>query len=179
MRSLPEWDAAGFGAGPGTADMLLGGEQPGDQEEQQGQPFVGPAGMELNRVLEDLRIPRDLLYVTNAVKNFKFTERGKRRLHETPRMGGINACRPWLAAEIAAVKPKVVVCLGANAAKSLLGGSFSVLRDHGKAIASPFADVVYATIHPSAILRAPDSEQRKELHEMLSKNLAQAWRAAT
>ena len=139
---------------PRKVALMLVGEQPGDQEEQQGLPFVGPAGAVLDEVLEELRIPREALYVTNAVKHFKFVERGKRRLHETPRMSEVSACRPWLVAEIEAVKPRVVLCLGANASKSLLGSGFGLLRDHGKRIASPFAENVYATVHPSAVLRS-------------------------
>ncbi len=110
------------GRGPVKARLMLVGEQPGDQEDKQGEPFVGPAGKVLDRALEDVGIPRAAVYVTNAVKHFKFEERGKIRLHKTPRMSEINACRPWLAAEIEAVNPKVVVCLGASASKSLLGG---------------------------------------------------------
>jgi len=166
------------GNGPAKATLMLVGEQPGDQEEQQGLPFVGPAGAELSRILEDLHIPRAAIFLTNAVKHFKFVQRGKRRLHESPRMGEINACRPWLQAEIEIVEPKVVVCLGANASKSLLGSSFALMQNHGKRLSTPFAEEVYATIHPSAVLRAPDSERRQELRELLAQDLHRAWVAA-
>jgi DNA polymerase len=113
--------------------------------------------------------------LTNAVKHFKFVQRGKLRMHDTPRLGQVTACRPWLAAEIAVVQPKVLLCLGANASKSVLGSGFSLLKDHGKRIASTFCDRVYATIHPSAVLRAPDEERRRQLHGWLRTDLERAW----
>jgi uracil-DNA glycosylase family protein len=163
------------GQGPAKAQLMLVGEQPGDQEELQGSPFVGPAGAELDRILEELQIPRAALFLTNAVKHFKFVVRGKRRLHESPRIGEVSACRPWLLSEIEIVQPKAVVCLGASASKSLLGSGFALLRDHGKRLATPWAENVFATVHPSAILRAPDAERRRELHAMLSTDLQRAW----
>jgi uracil-DNA glycosylase family protein len=164
------------GRGAGKAALMLVGEQPGDQEDKQGEPFVGPAGGVLDRMLEELRIPRAEVFVTNAVKHFKFVQRGKLRLHQNPRMSEIGACRPWLLAEIAAVKPKVVLCLGASASKSLLGGTFSLMKDHGKLIASPYMDKVMATIHPSAILRARDEESRQQMKHFLAEDLALAWK---
>lgn len=155
---------------------MLVGEQPGDQEDQRGEPFVGPAGGVLDVILDDLRIPREAIYVTNAVKHFKFIQRGKVRLHQNPRMSEIMACRPWLLAEIEAVKPKLVLCLGASSSKSLFGGTFALMRDHGKLLSTPHMDKVMATIHPSAVLRARDDESRSQLRQFLSDDLALAWR---
>ena len=166
------------GVGPADAALMLVGEQPGDQEDLQGRPFVGPAGAVLDRMLDDLRIPRSALYVTNAVKHFKFVQRGKLRLHQNPRMSEIMACRPWLLAEIEAVKPKVVLCLGASASKSLLGGTFGLMKDHGKMLTTPFAERVMATIHPSAVLRARDEPSRKQMQQFLAEDLSSAWQAA-
>ena len=166
------------GRGPSHATLMLVGEQPGDQEDRQGEPFVGPAGAVLDRVLEELRIPRASLFVTNAVKHFKFVQRGKLRLHQNPRMSEIIACRPWLLAEIDAVRPKVVLCLGASASKSLLGGTFALMKDHGKLIHTPYAEKVYATIHPSAVLRARDEENRHQLQRFLTEDLSRAWHDA-
>ena len=167
------------GRGPSTTPLMLVGEQPGDQEDKQGLPFVGPAGAVLDEVLEDLRIPRAELYVTNAVKHFKFVQRGKLRLHQNPRMSEIMACRPWLLAEIESVKPRVVLCLGASASKSLLGGTFALMRDHGKLMSTPFAEKVIATIHPSAVLRGRDEANRNQLRAFLTEDLGRAWRTAT
>ena len=166
------------GRGPAVSPLMLVGEQPGDQEDKQGQPFVGPAGAVLDRVLDDLRIPREALYITNAVKHFKFVQRGKLRLHQNPRMSEIMACRPWLLAEIESVRPKVVLCLGASASKSLLGGTFALMKDHGKLLHTPFADKVFATIHPSAVLRGRDEANREQLRSFLSEDLGKAWREA-
>ncbi len=166
------------GRGPATASLMLVGEQPGDQEDKQGEPFVGPAGAELDRILNDLRIPREAVYVTNAVKHFKFVQRGKLRLHQSPRMSEITACRPWLLAEIDTIRPKVVLCLGASASKALLGGTFALMRDHGKEMSTPYADRVFATIHPSAVLRARDEPSRLQLRSFLTDDLAKAWHAA-
>ena len=165
------------GRGPSRAALMLVGEQPGDQEDRQGEPFVGPAGAVLDQVLEDLRIPRSALFITNAVKHFKFVQRGKLRLHQNPRMSEIVACRPWLLAEIDAVRPKVVLCLGASASKSLLGGTFALMKDHGKLIQTPYAEMVYATIHPSAVLRARDEPNRQQLRAFLTEDLSRAWQA--
>ena len=165
------------GRGPQQARLMLVGEQPGDQEDKQGEPFVGPAGAVLDRALQDLRIPRGEVYVTNAVKHFKFVQRGKLRLHQSPRMSEINACRPWLVAEIDAVRPRVVLCLGASASKSLLGSSFALMREHGKEHATTYAARVFATIHPSAVLRARDEPSRLQLKTFLEDDMAKAWAA--
>jgi DNA polymerase len=147
------------------------GEQPGDQEDQQGQPFIGPAGALLDKALEAAGIPRADVYVTNAVKHFKWEPRGKRRIHKKPRWSEIKACRPWLDAELRAVKPSVVVCLGSTAAQSVFGSSFKLMQQRGRALSSAIAEHVVATLHPSAVLRAPDSEGRREAFEMLVKDL--------
>jgi uracil-DNA glycosylase len=149
-----------FGAGPKRATMMLVGEQPGDKEDLEGEPFVGPAGAMLTRALEEAGIDPATVYVTNAVKHFSWEPRGKRRIHKKPRASEIRACRPWLEAEIESVRPRVIVALGATAAQSLLGTGFKLTAQRGQAIASPLAHAVVATIHPSAILRAPDSESR-------------------
>ena len=166
------------GRGAPKAALMLVGEQPGDQEDRQGEPFVGPAGGVLDRILEELQIPRSAVFVTNAVKHFKFVQRGKLRLHQNPRMSEITACRPWLLAEIDAIKPKVVLCLGASASKSLLGGTFALMKDHGKVLSSPYAEKIVATIHPSAVLRARDEESRAQLRQFLAEDLAMAWRTS-
>lgn len=149
-----------FGEGPVTAGLMLVGETPGDQEDKQGHPFVGPAGKLLDRCLEEAGIARDAAYVTNAVKHFKWEPRGKRRLHKKPNALEIAACRPWLEAEIALVKPRVLVLLGATAAQTLLGSTFRITRERGKPIRSKLAQHVFATVHPSALLRAPDDATR-------------------
>jgi DNA polymerase len=161
-----------FGAGPRTAHVVFVGEQPGDQEDRQGQPFVGPAGSLLDRALERAGIPRDQVYVTNAVKHFKWEPRGKRRIHKKPRASEVRACRPWLEAELRAIHPVVVVCLGATAAQSVLGASFKLMQQRGKVVSSTLAPRVVATIHPSAVLRAPDSAGREAAFEMLVADLA-------
>ncbi len=172
----------GVGPSPATAHkpaaLMLVGEQPGDQEDLQGLPFVGPAGRILDKVLAELQIDRSAVYVTNAVKHFKFIQRGKLRLHQNPRMSEISACRPWLLAEIDAVRPKVVLCLGASASKSLLGGTFALMRDHGKILSTPYANQVVATIHPSAVLRARDPQTGEQLYNFLRDDLALAFHAA-
>ena len=173
-----------FGAGPNKARVVFVGEQPGDQEDRQGAPFVGPAGAMLDKALEDAGIPRSEVYVTNAVKHFKWEPRGKRRIHKKPRVSEIKACRPWLEAELRAVKPQVLVCLGATAAQSVLGPQFKLMQNRGKVIetrgpeglALPVRHVV-ATIHPSAVLRAPDSEGRRAAYESLVADLKVVARA--
>jgi len=145
-----------FGAGAREAAVMLVGEQPGDQEDQQGAPFVGPAGRLLDDALERAGIDRSAAYVTNVVKHFKWQPRGKRRIHQKPNWAEMTACRPWLEAEIAAVGPRVLVALGATAAQSLLGRQFRVTKQRGEPVDSPLAEIVLATIHPSAILRAED-----------------------
>ena len=150
-----------FGEGPRKAEMMMVGEQPGDAEDLAGQPFVGPAGRLLDTALEEAGIDRALVYVTNVVKHFKWEPRGKRRIHAKPNAAEISACRPWLETEIALVKPRVLVCLGATAAQALLGKSFKVSRQRGDLVPSSLAPVVTATVHPSSILRAPDDEARR------------------
>lgn len=152
-----------FGEGPSKAAIMFVGEQPGDQEDLAGHPFVGPAGNLLNRALEEAGIDRDRVYVTNVVKHFKWSaaERGKRRIHKKPRYSEIHACRPWLDGELLAVKPQILVCLGATAAQSLLGKDFSVTRQRGQLVQSELAPNVMATVHPSSILRAPDKDSRQ------------------
>jgi uracil-DNA glycosylase family protein len=152
-----------FGEGNSKAIIMLIGEQPGDQEDRVGEPFVGPAGKLLDEALADAGIDRTQVYVTNVVKHFKWTpsDRGKRRIHKKPRSSEIQACRPWLTAELSSVKPRVLVCLGATAAQSLLGKEFSVTRQHGKLVESDLAPYAIATVHPSSILRAPDAESRR------------------
>jgi len=148
-----------FGEGPADARLMLVGETPGDQEDRQGRPFVGPAGKLLDRCLETVGIKRDKAYVSGVVKHFKWTPRGKRRIHSKPNAKEIRACEPWLMAEIAAVKPYVLVCLGATAAQTLLGADFRVTRRRGDFVPSNLAPRVLATVHPSALLRA-DPEAR-------------------
>ena len=171
-----------FGDGPQRASMLMVGEQPGDQEDRKGEPFVGPAGGLLDRLLEDAGIERSGVYMTNAVKHFKFTrpERGKQRLHKKPARSEVVACRPWLVAEINAVQAPVVVCLGATAAQSLLGSSFKVSQRRGEPLPLDGDEfdhpaTVLATTHPSAILRARD-EDRREAYAALRDDLAEAAR---
>jgi uracil-DNA glycosylase len=147
-----------FGEGRRESELMLVGEQPGDQEDLQGKPFVGPAGRMLDRALEEAGIDRTRVYVTNVVKHFKWQPRGKRRLHQKPNGAEMAACRPWLDAELEVVKPRILVCLGATAAQALLGRDFRVTRQRGELIDSPLAEHVTATIHPSAILRAEDRE---------------------
>lgn len=154
-----------FGAGAAHAKVIFVGEQPGDQEDIQGKPFVGPAGKLLDSALAEAGIDRNEIYITNAVKHFKWKPRGKRRIHKKPNAAEIAACRPWLEAEIQVLKPQVVVCLGATAAQSLLGREFRVTQHRGELLESAFATHVMATIHPSAILRAPDEKTRNEQKE--------------
>jgi uracil-DNA glycosylase family protein len=150
-----------FGEGGGAAPkVMFVGEQPGDQEDLTGKPFVGPAGKLLDKALLEAGIDRRKVYVTNAVKHFKWEPRGKRRIHKKPNATEIAACRRWLDAEIALFRPKVIVCLGATAAQALMGKDFRVTKHRGERLESPRAPVVMATIHPSSILRAPDEETR-------------------
>ena len=149
-----------FGEGLETARAIFVGEQPGDSEDRAGRPFVGPAGKLLDRALEEAGIDRRVVYVTNVVKHFKWEPRGKRRIHAKPNGAEIAACRPWLETEIALLKPRVLVCLGATAAQALLGSAFKVTRQRGTFVPSPLAPRVTATVHPSSILRAPDDETR-------------------
>jgi uracil-DNA glycosylase family protein len=148
-----------FGEGTKNAEVMFVGEQPGDQEDLQGKPFVGPAGQLLDRALEEAGIDRSQVYVTNVVKHFKWTGRGKRRIHQKPNWSEIAACRPWLEAELDVVQPRVLVCLGATAAQALLGREFRVSRQRGVPVESDLAEHVVATVHPSSILRADDRER--------------------
>src|SRR5436190_20750427 len=150
-----------FGEGPRKAALMLIGEQPGDAEDLSGHPFVGPAGRLLDRALADAGIDRGAVYLTNGVKHFKFEPRGKRRIHQKPNSAEIGACRPWLETEIALVKPRVLVCLGATAAQALLGRGFKVTTGRGSFVPSALAPRVMATVHPSSILRAPDEDSRR------------------
>jgi uracil-DNA glycosylase family protein len=162
-RACPLWQTGTqtvFGEGPAAAEVMLVGEQPGDQEDTQGRPFVGPAGRVLDEALELARVDRERAYLTNAVKHFKWEARGKRRIHAKPTWSEQMACKPWLDAELAVVRPRVLVCLGATAAQSLLGKQFRVTKERGRWLESDLAEYVTATIHPSAILRQRDTELR-------------------
>lgn len=150
-----------FGEGPRAAKVLFVGEQPGNEEDLSGKPFVGPAGRLLDRALEEAGIDRSLVYVTNVVKHFKWEPRGKRRIHKKPNALEIAACRPWLEAEVALVRPDVLVCLGSTAAQAVLGRNFKVTRQRGEWFTTPLAEHVIATVHPSSLLRAPDDETRR------------------
>ena len=169
-----------FGEGPRNASIAMIGEEPGNDEDIKGHPFVGPAGKLLDRALVDAGIARHDVYVTNAVKHFKFEQRGKRRLHKKPRASEVQACRPWLEAELRLIKPDVIVCLGATAAQAMMGPAFRLTRERGNFFELPSGGYLTATVHPSAILRAPDEEQRhaeyrefvhdlKLVHERLNK----------
>jgi DNA polymerase len=160
-----------FGEGRKASRVMLVGEQPGDKEDRAGEPFVGPAGRELDRALEAAGIDRADAYVTNVVKHFKFEERGRRRIHQTPKRFEIDACRPWLEEELKVVKPEALVLLGATAAKALLGSSFRVTQHRGELLDSELAPIVAATIHPSAILRGPDEASRAEEREAFAEDL--------
>src|SRR5215210_2508087 len=174
-RACDLWENATqtvFGEGPGRARVLLVGEQPGDREDTEGHPFVGPAGRLLDSALSAAGIRRDDVYITNAVKHFRWEARGKRRIHKKPSMEQVNACRPWLEAEIDLVGPEVVVCLGATAAQALLGRDFRVSRQRGEFVpmAGGLGDpsevagpLITATVHPSSILRAPDASREEEM----------------
>jgi len=152
-----------FGAGTSSAKLMLVGEQPGDREDREGKPFVGPAGRLLDQALEDAGIDRKTAYVTNVVKHFKWTPRGKRRIHAKPNWSEIGACRPWLEAELDVVKPDVLVALGATAAQALFGRDFRVTKQRGQPVETELAPRALATIHPSAILRADEADREAEL----------------
>lgn len=157
-----------FGDGSARAEVMFVGEQPGDQEDLKGEPFVGPAGKLLDRALEEAGIDRRKTYVTNVVKHFKWMPKGKRRIHKKPNREEITACRPWLEAEIALVKPKVVVCLGATAAQALLGPAFRVTKERGKFIEWDLDPMVTSTVHPSSILRADDERRASEFAALVA-----------
>jgi len=160
-----------FGKGPTDARVVMVGEQPGDQEDRQGAPFVGPAGEVFDRALAEVGIARDRLYVTNAVKHFKFVRRGPRRIHQTPGAADLAACRPWIEAELGLVRPEILVCLGATASRALLGPAFRLMRDRGRWVDSPWARRTIATLHPSAVLRGEDEAAQGRLYAMLRDDL--------
>ena len=153
------------------------GEQPGDREDRAGRPFVGPAGRELDKALEGVGIARDDVYITNVVKHFKFEERGRRRIHQTPKRFEIDACRPWLDEELRAIQPQALILLGATAAKALLGSSFRLTKHRGELLESELAPIVTATVHPSAILRAPDDASRHAERRAFTDDLGVVARA--
>src|SRR5262249_46558381 len=154
-----------FGEGPARAEIMMVGEQPGDVEDRQGQPFVGPAGRILDQLMEEVGIPRQKVYVTNAVKHFKWTPRGKRRLHGKPNSREIFACRPWLEAELEAIKPELLVLLGATAAQSLMGTQFRITKQRGQPMETEWSPWTMATYHPSALLRSLDLPGSQEMHD--------------
>ncbi len=163
-----------FGRGPSSARAVLVGEAPGDQEDLKGAPFVGPAGEVLDRALVEAGIAREQVYVTNAVKHFKFVRTAKRRIHQTPNSAETEACRPWLAAELALISPRVLVCLGATASKALLGSGFRLMKERGRFLDSPLAPKVLATFHPSAVLRAEDEAGKSRVYGALVTDLTLA-----
>ena len=165
-----------FGEGSRGAELILVGEQPGDQEDRAGHPFVGPAGQLLDRALEEAGIDRKLAYVTNAVKHFKWEPRGKRRLHKKPSSRDIAACRPWLVAEMHAIQPQVLVLLGSTAAQSVLGPQARVLRDRGQVVTSEYCEQTMVTVHPSSLLRAPDEESRRRNYAEFVRDLKKVAR---
>ena len=167
-----------IGEGHRSARILLIGEQPGDQEDRQGQPFVGPAGAMLDQALEQAGLTRADVFLTNAVKHFKWEPRGKRRIHKKPRVSEMRACRPWLDAELRIVKPQVIVCLGAVAAQAVFGSEFKLMQQRGKVLASLVSPKTVATIHPAAVLRAPDEQARREAFAALVRDLGTARKAS-
>jgi uracil-DNA glycosylase family protein len=160
-----------LGEGPVSARIMFVGEQPGDREDLAGRPFVGPAGALLDRALADAAIERADVYITNAVKHFKFEERGKRRIHKKPSATEVAACKPWLEAELVIVQPRLIVCLGASAAHSVIGPHHRLLDERGRFFPHPSAEAVTATVHPSAILRSPDAAQRQLDYSAFVKDL--------
>jgi uracil-DNA glycosylase family protein len=166
-----------FGEGSKGATLMLLGEQPGDQEDLVGKPFVGPAGKILDRALEDAGIDRTKVYVTNTVKHFKWEPRGKRRIHKKPNSREIAACRPWLEAELRVVRPDLLVCMGATAAQAVFGPKFRVTRERGKVLESELASKVVATVHPSSLLRQPDEESREREYKLFVADLRTALKA--
>ncbi len=173
-HGCPLWQDATqtvFGAGPPDAALMLVGEQPGDREDREGEPFVGPAGGVLARALEAAGIEAGEVYLTNAVKHFKWRPQGKRRLHQTPRVGEVEACRPWLEAEAAAVSPRALLALGATAGRAVFGPSARVTRDRGRLLETPLAPAAALTMHPSAVLRLRNHEEREEALAELAADL--------
>ncbi|HVL81995.1 MAG TPA: UdgX family uracil-DNA binding protein [Actinomycetota bacterium] len=172
-KACPLWESGTqtvFGEGPPQARVVMVGEQPGDREDLEGRPFVGPAGRELDRALADAGVDRDLVYITNVVKHFKWKPRGKRRIHQKPNAAEIAACYPWLEAEVKAIQPEVLVCLGATAAQALLGRAFRITQQRGEFFDHPLGRLT-ATAHPSSILRAPDDESRRLERKRLVEDL--------
>jgi DNA polymerase len=165
-----------FGDGPEAARVVAVGEQPGDQEDRRGRPFVGPAGRILYKALAQAGFDRGTVYLTNAVKHFSFEQRGKARIHKKPRQGDVKACNPWLQAELATIRPDLLLLLGSTAAQAVLGAEFRVTRERGKPIPSALAPVVIATAHPSSVLRAPDNASRHEAYRLLVSDLEVAAR---
>ena len=167
-----------FGEGKARARVMLVGEQPGDQEDRLGHPFVGPAGRLLDEVLEEAGLDRSQVYLTNAVKHFKWErgEKSKRRIHKKPNDAEIRACMPWLEAELELVRPEVVVCLGSTAAQALLGKSFRVTKSRGRKQRAAFAEAVFATVHPSSVLRSPDARARAEARRAIVSDLKKVAR---
>ncbi|HXM58381.1 MAG TPA: UdgX family uracil-DNA binding protein [Candidatus Dormibacteraeota bacterium] len=163
-----------FGEGAANAEVVLVGEQPGDREDVEGHPFVGPAGAELDHALREAGLEREAIYVTNVVKHFRWTQRGKRRLHQKPDAAHVAACLPWLRAELETVRPRLLVCLGATAAQAVLGPQVRVLRDRGQFYPSPLDVTTMPTVHPSSILRAPDAGARERAHRDFVADLATA-----
>jgi DNA polymerase len=173
-KACPLWKTGTqtvFGEGQSKATVIFVGEQPGNDEDLAGKPFVGPAGKLLDKALQEAGIGRSEVYVTNVVKHFKWEPKGKRRIHKKPNLREIAACRPWLEAELGVLKPKVLVCLGATAAQALLGKDFKVTQQRGKLITSELGNRAMATVHPSSILRAPDKESRHEQYKLFVKDL--------
>ena len=173
-KACPLWANATqtvFGAGDPHARVMLVGEQPGDEEDRKGLPFVGPAGRLLDRALEAAGVDREHVYITNAVKHFKWQLRGKRRLHKTPAQREIDACRQWLEREVAAIGPQVIACLGATAARSVIAKDFKVSTMRGRFVASALAPRVFATFHPSALLRLKDEAEREAAFKQLVRDL--------
>ncbi|MFN2614382.1 MAG: UdgX family uracil-DNA binding protein [Actinomycetota bacterium] len=180
-KACPLWRGATqavFGEGPAHADVILVGEQPGDREDVEGHPFVGPAGRLLDRALLDAGIDRASVYVTNTVKHFKYVRKGKRRIHQKPNREEIGACRQWLDGEIAALRPRAIVALGATATQTLLGPKVKVTTIRGQIVRdSPLAPIVTATVHPSSVLRAPDEEARHDAYSAFVQDLRTIARA--
>jgi uracil-DNA glycosylase family protein len=178
-RACPLWKSGTqtvFGAGRRSAEMMLVGEQPGDREDREGKPFVGPAGRILDRALEEAGIDRGDAYVTNVVKHFKWIPKGKRRIHQKPNAEEIAACRPWLESELKVVRPKALVCLGATAAKAVLGPSFRVTKDRGELVETELAPLATGTVHPSSILRIDDEDERRLARDEFADDLREVAR---
>jgi DNA polymerase len=164
-----------FGEGPRLTSLVMVGEAPGDMEDRQGRPFVGPAGKLLDNALREACVPREDVYLTNAVKHFKFVMQGPRRLHQAPNLREIKACRPWLEAELDVIRPEAVLCLGVTAAKSLIDTKFTMREGRGRWLQSPWSRAIMATYHPSAILRMPEPELQKHMFREFVADIARVW----